>query len=245
MDIITYALAKKFAKEYTDSEIEKLEGISYEIVDHLPDVGDEQKIYLVPAGAGNDSYEEYIYINGTFERLGYLDLSEYVKKVMIANMYSNEATYAVGDVVINEDILYECKVAINVPEEFNGEHWDEIILQDEIDNLKNTKQDNLVNQVNIKSINNNSLLGSGNLNIVAKHTFESSWPTTGTTVDFCTSIVNDASAVPGMIYMGKLSCSDLPGGLAQGEATVEIISEDSNGKAIRITLTSVDTSPYR
>lgn len=146
MDIVTYALAKKFAKDYTDSEIEKLEGISYEVVDHLPDVGDESKIYLVSAGAGNDSYEEYIYINGTFERLGYLDLSEYVKKVMIADMYSNEATYAVGDVVINEDILYKCKVAINVPEEFNGEHWDEILLQDEIDNLENTKQDALATQ---------------------------------------------------------------------------------------------------
>lgn len=115
----------------------------------------------------------------------------------------------------------------------------------EVDTALSTKQATLVNQENIKSINGTSLLGSGNISIVSYHSFESSWNVTGTTAEFCTSIANDSSAVAGMTYLGKLKCSDLPAGLIQGEAVVEIISNDVNGKAIDIVLTSVDTAPYR
>ena len=107
------------------------------------------------------------------------------------------------------------------------------------------KQDALVSGTNIKTINNESVLGSGNISIVSYHNFNPSWTTAGTTEDFCSSIVSDSTAVAGMTYLGKLMCSDLPGGLIQGEAIVEIISDDANGKAIDITLTSVTNSPYR
>lgn len=48
-----------------------------------------------------------------------------------------------------------------------------------------------------------------------------------------------------MAYLGKISCSDLPG-LVQGECVIEIISNDvANGKNIHLILTSVERSPYR
>lgn len=109
----------------------------------------------------------------------------------------------------------------------------------------NNKQDALVSGTNIKTINNESVLGSGNISIVSYHNFNPSWTTNSTTEAFCDSIVNDSSAVAGMTYLGKLMCSDLPSGLVQGEAVVEIISNDVNGKAIDITLSSVTNSPYR
>lgn len=50
-----------------------ISGISkfdYEIVDKLPTTGTKGIIYLVLSGTNNDSYDEYIWINNSFERLG-------------------------------------------------------------------------------------------------------------------------------------------------------------------------------
>ena len=115
----------------------------------------------------------------------------------------------------------------------------------ETDALLREKQNTLVSGENIKTVNGETLLGSGDVAIKSYHTFNSSWTTDSTTAAFCDSIVADQTAVAGMSYLGQLHCSDLPAGLAQGEATVEIISENANGKAIRITLSSVDTEPYK
>ena len=104
---------------------------------------------------------------------------------------------------------------------------------------------NKIANINLKTINGENISGSGNIATVAYQTFNEDWDTTHTTEAFCNSLVNDSSVVAGMAYLGTLQCTDLPGGLIQGEATVEIISEGSNGKCINIELTSLDTSPYR
>ena len=106
-------------------------------------------------------------------------------------------------------------------------------------------QDELVSGVNIKTMNGNSVLGSGDLVINTTHAFNPSWVVNSTTATFCDSIVNDPEAEAGMVYLGQLLCNDLPGGLVQGEAIVEVLTNNANGKAIHIMLTSVDTSPYR
>lgn len=74
----------------------------------------------------------------------------------------------------------------------------------------------------------------------------STWTVNSTTAALAQSIIADASATAGMGYLGKLYCSDLPGGLVQGEAVIEIISDDNaNGKNIHIILTSANQAPYR
>lgn len=107
------------------------------------------------------------------------------------------------------------------------------------------KQATLVSGENIKTLNSNSLLGSGDIEIKSYRTFPASWTKDSTTRDFCQDIENDTSAEPGDIYFGTLECSDLPGNMIQAEATVEIISNGANGKCINITTTSLNTSPYR
>lgn len=121
----------------------------------------------------------------------------------------------------------------------------ESYTKDETDALLAQKQNTLVSGGNIKTINGESVLGSGDIAIKSYHTFNNSWVTNSTTAAFCDSIVNDQTAIAGMSYLGQLRCSDLPGDLGQGEAIVEIISESEDGKAIHITLTSVDTEPYK
>lgn len=57
-------------------------GISYEIVQALPQTGEPGVIYLVSnSGSGTNVYDEYIYTNGAFEKIGStdVDLSGYVQ----------------------------------------------------------------------------------------------------------------------------------------------------------------------
>lgn len=97
----------------------------------------------------------------------------------------------------------------------------------------------------IKTINNNSLVGSGNLELSTYLPFAAGWPTTGTTKLFCDSIASDTSAVKGKAYLGEVTFSDLPASMANGEVVVEIMSGTTAlDKVITLTLTSGNVSPY-
>lgn len=97
----------------------------------------------------------------------------------------------------------------------------------------------------IKTINNNSLVGSGNLELSTYLQFASGWPTTGTTKLFCDAIAADTSAVKGKAYLGEVTFSDLPGSMANGEAIVEIMDgTTAANKVIVLTLNSGNVAPY-
>ena len=76
-------------------------------------------------------------------------------------------------------------------------------------------------------------------------TFNDGWNVSGTTLEFCQSIEADVLAPEGTAYLGTLRCNDLPNGMGQAEAIVDIISNGANGKCIDITLTSLEVAPYR
>lgn len=64
------------------SAIGEISGVSYQIVETLPETGAKGTIYLVPnSGAGNNVYNEYIYVNGEPEIIGttQVDLTNYVQ----------------------------------------------------------------------------------------------------------------------------------------------------------------------
>lgn len=77
---------------YTKSEVEGLiaaiNQFHYEIVTVLPTTGEGNVLYLKgPIGAGSDKYEEYVYANNTFVKIGdtSIDLSGYAKLEDIPN----------------------------------------------------------------------------------------------------------------------------------------------------------------
>lgn len=77
---------------YTKSEVEGLiaaiNQFHYEIVTVLPTTGEGNVLYLKgPIGDGSDKYEEYVYANGTFVKIGdtSIDLSGYAKLEDIPN----------------------------------------------------------------------------------------------------------------------------------------------------------------
>jgi len=66
--------------------------IDYTVVDSLPSTGKKSVIYLVAnSGTGTNIYDEYIYINSKFEKLGSreMDLSSYAKKTDIPTKVSS------------------------------------------------------------------------------------------------------------------------------------------------------------
>lgn len=118
----------------------------------------------------------------------------------------------------------------------------------ESDVLLNAKQDTLVNQENIKSINGDSILGSGNLEISAHLVFPSTWPTTSstTTKQFCDIVAADTTATQGKMYLGEVRWSDLSTvGLVNAEVVVEVMDgTTAQNKVIVLTMTSGNHAPY-
>ena len=76
-------------KKYVDDAVSAAASGSFKVVDELPDTGDPGVIYLVAHEHGTgDAYDEYIYTNGAWEKIGNtdIDLSDYVTNDEIADM---------------------------------------------------------------------------------------------------------------------------------------------------------------
>lgn len=108
-----------------------------------------------------------------------------------------------------------------------------------------TVQETLVSGTNIKTVDGNSILGSGNLELSTYLPFPTEWTTTGTTKALCDDIASDTTAVEGKAYLGEVTCSDLPNSLSNAEIVVEIMDgTTASNKVIKLTCTSGNTSPY-
>lgn len=88
-----YGITDAYTKSQTDSAISaavaNADHLKREIVEDLPDVGeaDEHTIYMVGSGTGSQDsvYEEYMLINGGFEKIGSseVDLTNYALKTYV------------------------------------------------------------------------------------------------------------------------------------------------------------------
>lgn len=79
-----FGITDAYTKTETDSAIStaigNITGISFEIVQSLPATGAAGTIYLISnSGTGTNVYDEYIYVNNAFEKIGTtdVDLSSY------------------------------------------------------------------------------------------------------------------------------------------------------------------------
>lgn len=100
-DLTNYYLK---SETYTQTEVNNLIGqiktISIEVVDTLPTTGEDNKIYLVPKeGSTGDVYNEYIWVNNTWELIGstQVDLTGYATQDWVNNQikdFLNESQVA-------------------------------------------------------------------------------------------------------------------------------------------------------
>lgn len=59
---------------------------------------------------------------------------------VVASAYSSSKTYKVGDYVIHNSNLYRCITAITTAEAFTAAHWTQIVLADDVSDLKSDLQ---------------------------------------------------------------------------------------------------------
>lgn len=154
---------------------EPISGISFRIVDELPAEGDSSVVYLVPiSGTEADVYAEYIYIDGNYEKFGTTTVPG---TIVVANptLAGTEAALtglevdgtkykAVGSVAgkSGEVTLNKGDVGLgNVDNTSDANKPVSTATQAALD----AKQGTLVSGVNIKTLNNESILGSGNLSV--------------------------------------------------------------------------------
>lgn len=102
------------------------------------------------------------------------------------------------------------------------------------------KQDELVSGTNIKTINEESLLGSGNIDIKTFASFPDDFVIDETFEAFVSSVINSPSATKGSAYLGGISGNWMPWGDGNAECKVEFMAD---GLAL-LTVSSSDIAPY-
>lgn len=96
------AAGSKAVYDFVTKAIADISGFHAEIVSELPEMGKTNILYLVAKteAASGDGYDEYLYINGAFERVGStdIDLSGYVKASEMHAITNTEITDIVNQV---------------------------------------------------------------------------------------------------------------------------------------------------
>lgn len=165
-----------------------------------------------------------------------------------ANNYKpNGSSYVTGQASTTVETN---KVEINDTYLYDGTNWTLLKTGSAVTSVNGqtgdvTVQETLVSGTNIKTINGNSVLGSGNLELSTYLPYPAGWTTTGTTKAFCDDIAADTTATVGKAYLGEVTCSDLPASMVNAEIVVEIMAgTTANNKVIVLTCTSGNAAPY-
>lgn len=148
-----------------NSAIEGITSFDYEVVQALPQTGEKGKIYLVDAGTtGGSVYNEYIWMDGDpagrFELIGTteIDLSNYYNKTETDALLDNKADASTVYTKTETDSLLADKAdTADIPD------VSDLATKAELTSELAAKQDSLVSGTNIKTVANQSLLGSGDV----------------------------------------------------------------------------------
>lgn len=96
------AVSGKAVYDFVTAAIADISGFHAEIVSELPETGKTNILYLVAKSevASGDGYDEYLYINGAWERVGStnIDLSGYVQASEMHAITNTEITAIVNQV---------------------------------------------------------------------------------------------------------------------------------------------------
>ena len=83
----------------------------------------------------------------------------------------------------------------------------------------------------------------GDADLAPYRKFKDTWHTDTTLLQFCQDVVSDTSVIVGDLFLGSLTCSGLPTGMANGEVSIQVLP-GLNGKMLLLTITSTNLSPY-
>ena len=127
VDLSAYAKSADVTKEIA-SAVSGVTQIDYSVVEALPSTGKKGVIYLVAnSGSGNNIYDEYIYINSKFEKLGSreMDLSSYAKKTDIPTKVSSLTNDSGYQTAVQVTSAINAKLVVMTDTELNA-MWTEV-----------------------------------------------------------------------------------------------------------------------
>lgn len=169
-DLINYYLkSETYTKTEVNNLISAITTISFEVVNELPQAGQSNIIYLVPSTdpKTQNVKDEYIWINNNWEKIGStdIDLSNYVTTTQLNTALADYTTTA------NLTTLLAGKQnTIDSTHKLDADLIDDSLSTNKFVSATdkttwNGKQDALVSGTNIKTINSQNILGSGDLTI--------------------------------------------------------------------------------
>ena len=174
-----YLKSETYTKQEVRDLISAIETMHYEVVEELPTVGESNIIYLTPKEESeeNDFYDEYIYTNNTWEKIGgtQIDLSNYVTNQQLTQALNGKQDNLVSGTNIKTINGNSVLGSGNLVIEGGGEGLSSVAHDNTLTGdgtnanplgVDSSKfQSPLVSGTNIKTINNTSILGSGNIDI--------------------------------------------------------------------------------
>jgi len=122
------------------------------------------------------------------------------------DIYSTSSTYAIGDRVRYNNNAWECNTAISTAEAWTQAHW---TMLDPIQIQLDDKQETLTSGTNIKTINGNSILGSGNL-IIEGTGGNATWGSINGTISNQTDLVHSVAGAINSYCATNGSTNDKP-----------------------------------
>ena len=226
-----YTSSNTYTKTEVNNLIGQIDQFKIQVVQTLPvsDI-DTHTIYLVPkTGSTGDAYNEYLYINNSWELIGStdIDLTNYVQFTDLAVNGGTAGVVKVGDdygiKVDSNGKLYARLLNYN---DYTSANQNSAVSKGTLENVITgkalvnstdlaTKQDTLVSGTNIKTINNTSILGSGNITVTAEDDnrisiFESKRPVVSQsgslssgTINFGTNASKDMVQMNGILVFNK------------------------------------------
>lgn len=166
-----YTKTETYTREEVNALIGQIATISFEVVDVLPQTGEANKIYLVPATEGKpqNGYDEYIYVNGSWEKIGStnIDLSQYATTEYVNQQISTAVTGLATEEFVTssissatQDMATNASVSAQLTQALQS-----YVTSETFTSALVGKQDTLVSGTSIKTINGQSILGEGNIEI--------------------------------------------------------------------------------
>ena len=104
----------------------------------MADITTTKRIIELPDASQTITNDDYFAIDNANGDTGKIPASLFTSTSREADQYDPEETYAVGDLCINNNVLYRCTTAISTAEVWTPAHWTQTTLANEISTLNSS-----------------------------------------------------------------------------------------------------------
>lgn len=216
-------------------------GLKNEIVQVLPQTGEEGICYFVPNNSSEveNIYDEYIWFDSLndYEKIGStkVDISDLLKSEAITEPYDDTKTYDVGDYVTYLGYLCKCKTAVTTAQSFDPAKWDKI---DIFTYIKNDGADYIANEKTYNALSTNDKTLTGAINEITGIVGSDNAPYVYRQTPFIASQENLKSIVGGSVVWNQLVNTLNPSAEVYGITRTKVSTDIKDGLRVYGTCTA-------